>query len=133
MKDCIFCKIVAGELPSYKVYEDAEFYAFLDIHPWCEGHTVVIPKEHYEKIWGFKDLDKYFATVNKVREGLKTSLQVPDVDLLVMGRAVNHAHIHLLPVNAGWKAILEDYGEVSSETLSEDKANQLLDKIDIGS
>ncbi len=131
MKDCVFCKIVAGELPSYKVYENDKFYAFFDIHPWCDGHTVVIPKAHYEKIWDYSNLEEYFALVNKIRDGLKKSLQVPDVDLLVMGRAVNHAHIHLLPVNSGWAEILEEHGEVSSETLSDDKAQNLLDKISI--
>ena len=102
--DCIFCKIVAGELPSLKVYEDAETLAFLDIHPVNPGHTLVIPKAHYvnafeapEDVWV-----KMTATVKKVAHAIKEGLPVGDMNIAMnngkfAGQVVFHAHIHVMP------------------------------------
>ena len=96
MSDCIFCKIVAGEIPSYKIYEDEKFLAFLDIMPWTEGHTLVIPKQHVEWVWDYPETGDYFATVAKIARHLrKVSRDV--VRSNIDGWQVPHAHIHLKP------------------------------------
>ena len=75
-KDCIFCKIVAGELPAYKVYEDQDTMAFLDINPTAFGHTLVIPKKHFRYVWDVPNAGEYFEVVKKValaqRKAFKT-------------------------------------------------------------
>lgn len=129
MKDCIFCKIVKGELPSYKVYEDELFYAFLDIHPWSKGHTVVTTKEHYETVWEYPQIKNYFTTVKVVREKLLKALKVSYVDMIIMGREVPHAHIHLVPVRDQWQKILSKFGEMADTTLSEDDAKEVIKKL----
>lgn len=96
MSDCIFCKIVAGELPCYKIYEDEKFLAFLDIFPSTEGHTLVIPKQHVEWVWEYPQLGEYFEVVGKIarhhREITKDVVR-ENID----GWQIPHAHIHLKP------------------------------------
>jgi histidine triad (HIT) family protein len=92
---CIFCKIVAGEIPCYKVFEDSEFLAFLDITPKKEGHTLVIPKKHYR--WVFDIQENYSDACNKVANAIKKAFNTNWVVSFVMGEEVPHAHIHLVP------------------------------------
>ena len=96
MTDCIFCKIVAGEIPSYKIYEDDKYLAFLDIMPWCEGHTLVIPKSHVEWVWDYPESGEYFEFVGKVARHLR-KVKGEGVRAEIFGWDVSHAHIHLLP------------------------------------
>lgn len=94
MTDCVFCKIVAGEVPSYKIYEDAKYLAFLDIFPSAEGHTLVIPKKHVEWVWDYQDLGEYFEVVGKIaRHYREVSSDI--VRSNIDGWQVQHAHIHL--------------------------------------
>ncbi|MFH2085442.1 MAG: HIT domain-containing protein [bacterium] len=96
MSDCIFCKIVAGEMPSYKIYEDEKYLAFLDIMPWTEGHTLVIPKKHVEWVWNAENLGEYFEVVGKIaRHHREITRDV--VRSNIDGWQVPHAHIHLKP------------------------------------
>lgn len=101
MKDsnCIFCKIVAKEIPSTIVHEDKETIAFLDIHPHALGHTILIPKEHYH--WFFdvpKEIaSEWFATAQKLAVELKKEYQSDYIELKVIGTDVPHTHIHLIP------------------------------------
>ena len=97
--ECIFCKIVAGEIPSKKLYEDEKFLAFLDIRPASKGHTLVIPKAHSETFLDMPDADEkeMFAVVQKLGKKLKNSLNAKLIFLLVMGEEVAHTHVHLLP------------------------------------
>ena len=97
MADCIFCQVVAGELPSYKIYEDQEFIAILDIFPKSEGHTLVIPKKHVEWVWDYPDLSQYFAVVGKIARHLRQKTGQAVVRGLVFGLDVPHAHVHLMP------------------------------------
>lgn len=99
MEDSIFTKIIKGEIPCHKLYEDEHTLAFLDIHPVTEGHTLVIPKKQVEFLW---DLDgetyqKVMATAQKVALHLRETLAVPYVGVQVVGVDVPHAHVHLLP------------------------------------
>lgn len=95
----IFTKIVRGEIPCHKVYEDEKTLAFLDIYAVVEGHTLVIPKTQVEFIWDL-DSDNYHAvmeTSQKVALRLKDVLGVPYVGEKVVGTDVPHAHVHLVP------------------------------------
>lgn len=97
MKDCIFCKVVKGESPSYKVYEDDLFFGFLDIYPRTLGHTLLVPKKHYRWVYGVPEFKKYWKAVLKVTEAMKRSLKPHFVTYVTHGLAVAHAHIHILP------------------------------------
>ena len=97
----VFTKIAKGEIPSYKVAEDEDFYAFLDINPLAEGHTLVIPK-HLEKDYIF-DLDDntylgLCAFAKKVAVALKAAVPCRRVGVAVLGMEVPHVHIHLVPL-----------------------------------
>lgn len=97
MNDCIFCQIVKGEIPSYKIYEDEEFLAFLDVFPYTYGHTLVIPKKHVRYVWDYDDLGKYFEVVGKIAKSMREKAEDKIVRSEVVGTDVPHAHIHLLP------------------------------------
>lgn len=99
MEDSIFTKIIKGEIPAYKVYEDDETLAFLDIHPVAPGHTLVIPKKQVEFLWDLEG-DAYTAVMNtakRVALHLREALTVPYVGVQVIGVDVPHAHVHLIP------------------------------------
>jgi len=96
--NCVFCKIIGGEIPCYKIYEDKDFLAFLDISQFTKGHTIVIPKRHVDWVWDYEDNGKYFGIVSKIANHFK-SLGYKYVDSMIFGRGVPHAHIHLIPHN----------------------------------
>ncbi len=99
MKDSIFTKIIKGEIPANKIYEDDKTIAFLDIHPVTEGHTLVVPKTQVEFVWDLPEED-YLAlqrTVQKVALHLRETLAVPYVGEQIIGVDVPHAHIQLIP------------------------------------
>lgn len=99
----VFTKIIKGELPSYKIYEDDKTYAFLNIEPETPGHTLVVPKVEVDKIYDLEpeDYDAVMATVKKLAKhfdevlGKRTMIKIVGID-------VPHAHVHLLPVNENW-------------------------------
>jgi histidine triad (HIT) family protein len=95
--DCIFCKIVAGEIPSYKIYEDNDFFAFLDIRPLNTGHTLVIPKKHYRWVWDLTNIGAYYEVVGRIANAIKRAFNIDRVVSLVVGEAVPHAHVWLIP------------------------------------
>lgn len=104
MDNCIFCKIVSGEIPSAKVYEDEHVYAFLDISQVTKGHTLVVPKIHKETIFDLSSdmAGPLFESVKKVADALKASLSPSGLNLLnnngeTAGQTVFHYHIHLIP------------------------------------
>ncbi len=96
----IFSKIVSGEIPAYKVAEDENYLAFLDIFPVAKGHTLVIPKKEVDYIFDLED-GLYLglqAFAKKVAIGLKKAIPCQKVGVLVLGLEVPHAHIHLIPM-----------------------------------
>lgn len=101
--DCLFCKIVAGEIPCHKVWEDGQHLAFLDIGPIREGHTLVIPKSHASELFELDDISyqSLLAASKTVAKRLKDVFQVPRIGVAVEGFAVDHVHIHLVPLTAG--------------------------------
>lgn len=96
----IFSRIVAGEIPSHKVAEDDEFFAFLDINPVAAGHTLVIPKMEVDYIFDIDDpmLGRMMAFAKRVACAQEAAIECKRVGLAVMGLEVPHAHIHLIPI-----------------------------------
>ncbi len=127
---CIFCKIVSGEIPSVKVYEDEGFMAFMDIGPVNKGHVLVIPKKHAET---FLDLTpdeaaELFRRVNMVAKAVKEGLSADGLNIInnvgpVSGQEVFHVHVHIIPrfkddgMKFGWRKLkyegkeMEEYAE----------------------
>ncbi len=104
---CIFCEIIKGNIPSYKIYEDEHTYAFLDIACDLEGHTLVIPKKHCENIFDIDDQELYYvmSTAKKIAKHYK-SLGYTGVNLVNCSgqdaeQSVFHLHIHILPRKSG--------------------------------
>ena len=97
----IFSKIVAGEIPCYKIAEDDQFLAFLDINPLAKGHTLVIPKKETDYIFDIEDdeLGKMILFSKKVAIAIKKIIPCSRIGLTVIGLEVPHAHIHLIPIN----------------------------------
>ena len=110
MKDanCIFCKIISGEIPCEKVYEDVDTFAFLDMKPVNPGHTLIVPKEHYANIYEVPDqlISKMMSDVKKLGHALKDALGVENANIIMnngkeAGQTVFHAHMHFIPRHDG--------------------------------
>ena len=104
MDECIFCKIIKGEIPSNKVYENKNFFAFLDIGPVNKGHTLVIPKKHYKNLLDMpeEELKGYMETIQKVSNAVKKGVNAEGISINMSnesaaGQVVMHAHFHLIP------------------------------------
>jgi histidine triad (HIT) family protein len=104
MLACVFCKIVLGDIPCHKVYEDDNVLAFLDITPSTKGHTVVIPKMHGETVFEFSNVANghLMVAATEVMKILKAKLKCPGFNVgwnhhTVAGQAVPHVHIHVIP------------------------------------
>ena len=119
----IFAKIVAGEIPCYKVYEDEKVLAFLDIHPESKGHVLVIPKVEVDKIYDLSDED-YSALMSAAKKIAKHMDEVLGARTLwkVVGTDVPHAHIHLMPLDTTW-----EYGRTLE--LSEAEFEEIREKL----
>lgn len=108
MESCLFCKIIAGEIPSTKVYEDDNVLAFLDIHPVNIGHTLVIPKAHHTNLYETpdEDLARMIAVVKKLSIAIKKALNADGINIEmnndpVAGQIIFHAHLHIVPRFSG--------------------------------
>lgn len=98
---CIFCKIVNGEIPSFKVYEDDNFFGFLTIKPHVKGHTLLIPKSHFEEILVTPDevSTTLFQTGKDLAKKMKTIFSPDKMAFVLAGQGVPHLHLHLIPMN----------------------------------
>lgn len=108
MAECIFCKIVKGEIPCFKVYEDERVLAFEDINPISEGHTLIIPKRHAETLWEIPDQDllAIHLASKKLTQAIRKALEPSGLAVLQLnGKGANqvvmHYHLHLIPRLAG--------------------------------
>jgi len=103
MENCLFCKIVKGEIPSTKVWEDGKHLAFLDINPINPGHTVLIPKKHDNYLFDLEDGEytELMLKAKKIAKMLKNKLKPKRIGLAVEGFFVPHVHVHLVPLNKG--------------------------------
>ncbi len=127
--ECIFCKIVAGELPSKKIYEDEDTLAFMDINPANPGHALVIPKKHYENIFDIDEqtLKQIISVTKKVAERINEKLKPEGLNILQnngkrAGQLVNHIHVHIIPRFADdkvlftyQKADVDDFDRIQKE------------------
>lgn len=127
MDDCLFCKIISGEIPAKIVYEDDTSIAFLDIAPCTEGHTVVIPKKHYENFTDMneKDAGNLFASVKKIASAVEkaTGADGSNIGLnngKAAGQEVPHVHIHIIPRKDG-----DDGGAIQSIINTNPKTDNL--------
>lgn len=129
-KDCIFCKIVAGKLPSHMVYEDERHVAFLDINPFSAGHTLVCPKRHGEILW---DMDEHeiaevFKVASKVSMAVVSATKADGFRIMqnngeAANQAVAHIHVHVIPSK------LEEKGKFSRMKLSEKEMAEVAQSI----
>jgi histidine triad (HIT) family protein len=108
VRECIFCAIVAGKMPCYKIYEDSKAIAFLDINPASKGHCLVVPKQHFENIFDIPEdvLAGLAAAIKAVAGKIKTELAPAGLTIMqnsgrAAGQIVPHIHFHLIPRNAG--------------------------------
>ncbi|NTU46679.1 HIT family protein [Candidatus Roizmanbacteria bacterium] len=118
MEDCIFCKIAAGEIPSYKVYEDDFFYGFLDIVPRAKGHTLLIPKKHYRWVYDVPQFGAYWEAVQKITSRMQEKLHPTFVSYITYGLDVTHAHIHILPRD-GKEGVFPQARQIPAEEMEE--------------
>lgn len=102
--DCIFCKIVAGEAPAYKIFENDDVVAFLDIFPWAEGHTLVVPKNHSPNIFEIptENAAAVMRAVRQIAPALRDTVQAEGLNLLQSNgsagwQTVEHFHVHMIP------------------------------------
>jgi len=107
-RDCIFCKIVKGEIPCEKIWEDEDFIAFADVHPIAEGHTLVIPKKHFEKLTDVEEeiAQKYIMALQNVSNVLMEKYNSDGFNIVLnngksAGQVVPHVHFHMLPRKEG--------------------------------
>lgn len=110
MEDCVFCKIVNGDLPNHTVYEDDDVLAFMDISPITEGHVVVISKNHSEQVWDLDSTDykAMMLAAKKIAVHIRATLGCFRVGMLVEGLEVPHAHANLVPLEFGIKKTLDE-------------------------
>ena len=96
----IFSRIISGEIPAHKIYEDDKVIAILDIHPIYPGHTLVIPKIQVDHIWDLEavDYDYLWQVCNKIANHIRKIINPPRVGVVVEGFGVPHCHIHLIPI-----------------------------------
>lgn len=127
--DCIFCKIIKGEIPSHKVYEDENVLAFLDVNPVSKGHTLVVPKKHVEDIHGTEDMTYMWEAIVKVTDAIDEALEPEGFNIdqnngEVAGQEVFHMHFHVTPRYTGDEIQLSydrtdlEEGESIAETIS---------------
>ncbi len=123
----LFSKIVNGDIPSYKIAEDENYYAFLDINPLAKGHTLVIPKKEIDYIFDIDDnlLGGLMVFAKKVAKAIDKTIPCERVGIAVLGLEVPHAHVHLIPIN--------DIGDINfgrpKLKLSEEEFKGIADRI----
>ena len=135
MDDCIFCKIIKGEIPSYKIYEDENVYVFLDIKPLSKGHTLVLPKKHYQ---GIQDIpEELLCEVNKISKRIVKRIQEKYSPLGFIinqnngesaGQTIHHYHLHIKPVYEG--TVIPDETDHRKELSKEEMESVVKDLID---
>ena len=119
MEDCIFCKIVKGEIPSHKIWEDEDHLAILDIHPNTEGMTLVLTKKHYDSyVFDLPDktYQKLILASKKVAKILEKGLNVERISMVFKGQGVNHIHTKLYPMH---EVDTNKFGELSGNVYFE--------------
>lgn len=133
MDECIFCKIIKGEIPSHKVYEDENVIAFLDANPTSKGHTLVVPKEHVENIHEASEMDYMWGAIVEVSNAVKDAFGAEGLNISqnngeIAGQEVMHMHFHVTPRYTGDEIEIEYDREELEE--GEEIAEQIAENID---
>jgi len=123
-ENCIFCQIISKKLPCFKVYENEDFLAFLDIYPRVEGHTLVIPKKHYRFVYDVPNFGAYWETALKITKAMKKALNPYFITYVTHGLQVPHAHIHIMPRKKGEEEFVPEIKNIDRDNL-----NKLAEKI----
>jgi len=139
LDDCIFCKIVTGQLPSYKIYENEKVFAFLDIGPLSQGHTLVVPKVHFEKFHEcpaelLADVAKVLGEVAKAVL-IATNAQGYNVlcnNGRVAGQLVDHVHFHIIPRNEGDSVFTQWPAKKYEDGQAEEILKTIVDNLNCG-
>ncbi|WP_182200140.1 HIT family protein [Paraliobacillus salinarum] len=139
-EDCIFCKIINGDIPSAKVYEDDDVFAFLDISQVTKGHTLVIPKTHVKDIYETPEqiASKLFARIPKIANAIEKAFQPEGINILsntgeAAGQSVFHLHIHLIPrygKKDGFRPVWETHEEEYTPELLQSISDKIYQQID---
>lgn len=131
MNECIFCKIINGEIPADKIYEDENFFVFLDIHPINPGHALLAPKKHYENLYEIPDdlMAKTGPIIKKLAIAIKKGMKADGINLGMnnekpAGQLVPHAHFHIIP-----RFIDDGHEHWKGRSYSPGEAQDLADKI----
>lgn len=111
MEDSVFTKIIKGDIPSHKIYEDDRVIAFLDIDPLTPGHTLVVPKKQVDHLWDLSDDDYHYlmSVAKHIAQHMKEVIGSPRVGMAVDGYAVPHVHVHLFPLYKGMEHTISDH------------------------
>lgn len=119
MEDCIFCKIIEGKIPCYKVYEDNNFLGFLDIMPLNPGNTLLIPKKHYRWVYDIPNFGVYWEVARKISQTIAKALNATSINFLTVGEEVSHAHIRIIPryENDGGVLDLKNFKKIAPEEM----------------
>ena len=122
----IFTKIINGEIPSYKIAEDENHYAFLDIRPLHDGHTLVVPKKEIDYIFDLEDdeLKALIVFAKKIAIAIKKSIPCERIGMTVIGLEVPHTHIHLSPINS-----VNDLDFRNAKSLPKEEMESIAEKI----
>lgn len=122
----LFLKIIKGEIPSYKVYEDENTFAFLDINPAAKGHTLVIPKKEVDLLWDLenKDYKAVMDSAKRIATAIQKSVECKRVGMAVVGLEVPHAHVHLIPLNT-----MSDFSFSNKLQFSEEEFKSIQERI----
>ena len=122
----IFTKIISGEIPSYKIHEDENYLAFLDINPNALGHTLCIPKKEIDEIFDLDDqtLSGLMIFSKKVAKAIKKAVVCKRVGISVIGLEIPHVHVHLIPINK-----MDDMSFKSKIDLKQDEFTEIMKKI----
>ena len=118
MDSCVFCKIIKGEIPCYKIHENDTYIAFLDLSHFTEGHTLVVPKKHHQFVWDVDNICEYYAFAQEIVNHYRNKLGFKYVDSATFGRDVPHSHIHLVPHNgegSEWEIALSGIGNLQKD------------------
>ena len=121
MKDCIFCKIGAGQIPSSKIWENEKYFAFLDINPITPGHILLIPKNHNDYLFDMEDPEytELLLIAKKLSKHLKKAVDAKKIGVIVEGFLVHHVHIHLIPLHKAGDLNTNNANKMSQEDLAE--------------
>jgi histidine triad (HIT) family protein len=126
MQDCLFCKIANKEIPSFKVWENDKYLAFLDINPIKQGHILLIPKKHFPYLFDMPDeeYNQLMETAKKLSLPLKEYFQANRIGMIVEGLAVDHVHVHLVPINK-----IGELNPANSKEGNQEELKSLADKL----